>query len=72
MTKVKFHDSGFVTNTKQIFRIDYPLPKVDLLAVHEFVNSPFHLFIVYKLRRANIVAHYMSSPFRDNIRKNVS
>ncbi|KAK5133365.1 hypothetical protein LTR08_007799 [Meristemomyces frigidus] len=24
----------------QIFRIDYPLPKVDLLAVHEFVSSP--------------------------------
>ena len=23
----------------QIFRIDYPLPKVDLLAVHEFVSS---------------------------------
>jgi aminopeptidase N len=26
------------TNGRQIFHIDYPLPKVDLLAVHEFVS----------------------------------
>lgn len=25
----------------QIFRIEYPLPKVDLIAVHEFVKLPF-------------------------------
>jgi len=29
----------------QIFGIDYPLPKVDLLAVHEFVIMSYHFFI---------------------------
>jgi hypothetical protein len=29
----------------EVFQIDYPLPKVDLLAVHEFVGFPqIHLF----------------------------
>lgn len=27
-----------MSSTQQIFQIDYPLPKVDLLAVHEFVS----------------------------------
>jgi len=29
----------------EIFRIDYPLPKVDLLAVHEFVSHPPSFYI---------------------------
>ena len=29
----------------EVFQIDYPLPKADLLAVHEFVSFPqIHLF----------------------------
>ena len=31
---------GSTLTTTQVFRIDYPLPKVDLLAVHEFVSFP--------------------------------
>lgn len=27
-----------MSSNQQIFQIDYPLPKVDLLAVHEFVS----------------------------------
>lgn len=27
-----------MTNISQIFQIEYPLPKADLLAVHEFVS----------------------------------
>lgn len=27
-----------MSSIQQIFQIDYPLPKVDLLAVHEFVS----------------------------------
>lgn len=32
-----------MSSIQQIFQIDYPLPKVDLLAVHEFVSlDPIH------------------------------
>lgn len=34
------HAHQTVDYFSEIFRIDYPLPKVDLLAVHEFVSPP--------------------------------
>jgi len=39
----------------EIFRIDYPLPKVDLLAVHEFV-SPLSSSFIYLFRPSIEVA----------------
>jgi aminopeptidase N len=42
----------------EVFQIDYPLPKVDLLAVHEFV-SVYHLGAC---NCANVVANYTYTP----------
>lgn len=48
-------------NRTQIFRIDYPLPKVDLLAVHEFVSRPPVLRGQVGAQLIGI-AHHMSPP----------
>jgi aminopeptidase N len=39
----------------EVFQIDYPLPKVDLLAVHEFVSVIFYICNI----SADLVANYM-------------
>jgi hypothetical protein len=35
---------SLIIDGSQIFKIDYPLPKVDLLAVHEFVINSLSLY----------------------------
>lgn len=39
----------------EVFQVDYPLPKVDLLAVHEFVSFHFCLRVVVLLFRRSYV-----------------
>src|ERR1700712_1073862 len=40
------HAHQTVDYFSEIFRIDYPLPKVDLLAVHEFVSLPHFVHLL--------------------------
>jgi hypothetical protein len=41
------HAPQIIDYFSEIFQIDYPLPKCDLLAVHEFVSVPLYIAVGY-------------------------
>ena len=41
------HAPQIIDYFSEIFQIDYPLPKCDLLAVHEFVSVPLYKAVGY-------------------------
>jgi aminopeptidase N len=50
------HAHQIVDYFSELFKIDYPLPKADLLAVHEFVSCPY-LFISNHIQVAQILIY---------------
>jgi aminopeptidase N len=57
------HAPQIIDYFSEIFQIDYPLPKCDLLAVHEFVSAPSYTdrsFSIHQSSQADFAGYYKS------------